>query len=70
MWGLQHLLRKQNLKRTVVEHIKEHTAKIVDNLSAIAEHYQKTTQQDYYGLQGSTLLHSYCTSTYTEVTVP
>ena len=27
------------------------------------------TQQDYYGRQCGTLLHSYCTSTYTEVTV-
>ena len=28
-----------------------------------------TTQQDYYGRRCGTLLHSYCTSTYTEVTV-
>ena len=28
-----------------------------------------TTQQDYYGRQCGTLLHSYCTGTYTEVTV-
>ena len=28
-----------------------------------------TTQQDYYGRQCGILLHSYCTSTYTEVTV-
>ena len=27
------------------------------------------TQQDYYGRRCGTLLHSYCTSTYTEVTV-
>ena len=26
------------------------------------------TQQDYYDLQQGRLLHSYCTSTYTEVT--
>ena len=29
----------------------------------------KNTQQDYYGRQGGTLLHSYCTGTYTKVTV-
>ena len=29
----------------------------------------KATQQDYYGRRCGTLLHSYCTSTYTEVTV-
>ena len=28
-----------------------------------------STQQDYYGRQCGTLLHSYCTGTYTEVTV-
>ena len=28
-----------------------------------------STQQDYYGRQCGTLLHSYCTRTYTEVTV-
>ena len=28
-------------KRTVGERIKEHTAKIANNLPAIAEHYQK-----------------------------
>ena len=28
------------------------------------------TQQDYYGWQCSALLHSYCTGTYTKVTVP
>ena len=27
------------------------------------------TQQDYYGRRGGTLLHSYCTGTYTKVTV-
>ena len=27
------------------------------------------TQQNYYGWRCGTLLHSYCTSTYTEVTV-
>ena len=27
------------------------------------------TQQDYYGRRCDTLLHSYCTGTYTEVTV-
>ena len=27
------------------------------------------TQQDYYSWQGGTLLHSYCTGTYTKVTV-
>ena len=26
-----------------------------------------TTQQDYYNLEYGTLLHSYCTGTYTEV---
>ena len=31
--------------------------------------YSKPTQQDYYGRRGGTLLHSYCTSTYTEATV-
>ena len=31
--------------------------------------YSSGTQQDYYGRQCSTLLHSYCTSTYTEVKV-
>ena len=28
-----------------------------------------TTQEDYYGQRCGTLLHSYCTGTYTEVTV-
>ena len=27
------------------------------------------TQQEYYGQRCGTLLHSYCTSTYTEITV-
>ena len=31
--------------------------------------YGYATQQDYYGRWCGTLLHSYCTSTYTEVTV-
>ena len=31
--------------------------------------FDKSTQQDYYGRQGGTLLHSYCTGTYSEVTV-
>ena len=29
-------------KRTLVEHVKEHTANIANNLSAVAEHHQKT----------------------------
>ena len=29
-------------KRSVGERLKEHTAKVANNLSAIAEHYQKT----------------------------
>ena len=32
-------------KRTVGERVKEHTAKIANNLSAIAEHYQKTSHE-------------------------
>ena len=32
-------------KRTVGERIKEHTAKVANNLSAIAEHYQKTSHE-------------------------
>ena len=30
---------------------------------------RENTQQDYYGWRGGALLHSYCTGTYTEVTV-
>ena len=30
--------------------------------------YSSHAQQDYYGPQYGTLLHSYCTCTYTEVT--
>ena len=32
-------------------------------------HCTLATQQDYYGRRCGTLLHSYCTCTYTEVTV-
>ena len=32
-------------KRTVGEHIKEHTAKVANNLSAIAEHHHKTSHE-------------------------
>ena len=32
-------------ERTVGERIKEHTAKIANNLSAIAEHYKKTSHE-------------------------
>ena len=31
--------------------------------------FNKGTQQNYYGRRCGTLLHSYCTGTYTEVTV-
>ena len=35
----------------------------------ICYHLYIPTQQDYYGRRCGTLLHSYCTGTYTEVTV-
>ena len=38
-------------------------------LNTIAQIQAICTQQDYYGGRYGTLLHSYCTGTYTEVTV-
>ena len=37
--------------------------------SCILNTIAQNTQQDYYGQRYGTLLHSYCTGTYTEVTV-
>ena len=39
--------------------------------SSVVQNFQPplATQEDYYGRQNGTLLRSYCTGTYTEVTV-
>ena len=44
MWGCNKVYVDET-KRTVGERIKEHTAKIAKNLSAIAEHHQKTSHE-------------------------